>query len=557
VSHTISWNGLNSASLIFGKTFDTNYKLRSLSAGSSKIDAPLGGSPTTNEWDSILTKNGLTEPIKNWKNVLSWGQDTGSTHNRTHTLRGYIFAADGYRYDDTKTEAYTAWRPALEVLNPTALTADGLKAVTLNLNGGSFNSKTDALNIVCAGDSFKAPSATGLTRPTGNNGTKVVWNTTQDGSGTPYAVGAAVPNSVTTLYAQWIPLPPATLGVAYEVAGGTGSRLERSLNTVVTNTNEGITAADKANGNNVTLKLTVAEKTAAGTADSDKIEGVKQGDTVQYYDVTVKKIVTTPEGTSTPTVLTSIPKPVQAVIPVPAAIQGKTSYTVYRIHGGVADKIPNDPAAPEFYTVNPGGTSLTLHVSKFSTYAVITGGKSLTGDVTFGDVNNPKRSDMDVQGKVLEGMFGVYKLDISWGAMKFDYNAQGKVWNPATHVYDIVPGAAGWTKESFEAGNNKITVANHSNGDVWLSYLAKPDAVLAGATMTVRATNSLASIEAKDILLAKVAAENGTAPTVDTFVWLTGEPTSLTSKTYTKAGVITITAEPDTAGGLTPKNTTP
>ncbi|MEG2139035.1 MAG: hypothetical protein RRY64_10305, partial [Oscillospiraceae bacterium] len=107
------------------------------------------------------------------------------------------------------------------------------------------------------------------------------------------------------------------------------------------------------------------------------------------------------------TTLTSIPMPVRAIIPVPADIQGKTSYTVYRIHGGVADKIPNDPTAPEFYSVNAGGTSLTLNVSKFSTYAVITSNKSLTGDHTFGDATNPKSSAVDVQGKVIEGVFGV------------------------------------------------------------------------------------------------------------------------------------------------------
>ncbi|MEG1578521.1 MAG: hypothetical protein RR336_07135, partial [Oscillospiraceae bacterium] len=94
------------------------------------------------------------------------------------------------------------------------------------------------------------------------------------------------------------------------------------------------------------------------------------------------------------------------------------------------------------------------------------------------------------------------------------------------------------------------------NGDVTLSYTAKLDAVLAGATMTVRSTNSLAGTEAANILLAKVPTETAAAPTVDTFVWLTGEPTNLAglnSKSYTKAGVITITATPDMTSGLTPK----
>ncbi|MEG0090992.1 MAG: hypothetical protein RSA20_04160, partial [Oscillospiraceae bacterium] len=546
ISNQISWDSLNTANLIFGKTFDSNYKLRSLSMGSGAVDVTnLSGSPITNEWDNILRKSGLTDPIKNWSNLLSSGQDTAPDYT-TRVLRGGVSSAAFWRYTNSGYGlGECGFRPALEVLNPTSLGADGMKAITLNLNGGSFDSKTDSLNIVCAGNTFKAPSAAELTRPAGNTDTYFKWNTQANGHGTDYEVGATVPNTVTILYAQWTtppPLPPATLGVVYDVVNstGSGSQLEGSLNHVVTDPTAGITAGDKADGNNVSLKLTVAEKIAESTPDSEKIEGVKQGDSVQYYDVKVEKTVTTPDGTPTTTTLTSIPKPVQAIIPVPTAIQGKTSYTVYRVHGGVTEKIPNDPTATEFYSVNSDGTSLTLHVSNFSTYAVITGNKTLTGDHTFGDATNPKSSAVDVQGKVIESILGIYKLDISWGAMKFDYKGQDMVWNPDTHSYTPSGGTKGWTNESFEAGNNKITVANHSNGDVMLSYIAKPDAVLAGTTMTVRATNSLAGVLAENLPLAKVPSETGAAPTIDAFVWLTGDPTSvagLNGKTYTKAGV--------------------
>ncbi|MEG2139036.1 MAG: hypothetical protein RRY64_10310, partial [Oscillospiraceae bacterium] len=93
------------------------------------------------------------------------------------------------------------------------------------------------------------------------------------------------------------------------------------------------------------------------------------------------------------------------------------------------------------------------------------------------------------------------------GAMKFDYNAQGMVWDPVTHAYKAGAVAKGWISQCFEGGNNKITVANHSNGDVTLSYTATADPILAGATMTVRANNSLASVEAVNLLLGKVPAE--------------------------------------------------
>ena len=77
VSHTVSWDDLNKASLIFGKTFDTNYKLRSLSVGSSRTGSASDGSdyvgqPNTNEWDQILDKS--SDYIKHWSNIYSWGQ---------------------------------------------------------------------------------------------------------------------------------------------------------------------------------------------------------------------------------------------------------------------------------------------------------------------------------------------------------------------------------------------------------------------------------------------------------------------------------------------------
>lgn len=58
IGKSISWSSLNTNGLIFGKNFDTNYKLRSLSAGSSKFGYASDGSdhigqPNTNEWDQI------------------------------------------------------------------------------------------------------------------------------------------------------------------------------------------------------------------------------------------------------------------------------------------------------------------------------------------------------------------------------------------------------------------------------------------------------------------------------------------------------------------------
>ncbi len=234
VSHTISWNelvGLNQdgtgsiseENLVFGKTFDTHYKLRSLSGGNnwkedSGMFAYLGGTPTTNEWDQLLAKSTLTDPIKNWEGLFTWMQDTTSfsySSETSRTNRGGVSADNWFLEMSTIYGNYLGWRPALEVLNPGTLGANGLKPVNLDLNGGSFVSQRDNngnatdtvtdLNIVCAGDSFTATSDVGLTRPAGNTDSYFKWNTVADGSGDSYDVGDNIPNTVTTLYAQWTP----------------------------------------------------------------------------------------------------------------------------------------------------------------------------------------------------------------------------------------------------------------------------------------------------------------------------------------------------------------
>ena len=210
IGTSVSWDSLNTAKLIFGKTFDTNYTLRSLSAGSNFTgSAPYGsdhiGQPNTNEWDQILDKSGsvsnTTGWIKNWNGNSTWGQDTptlGSFFNRAY--RGSHSARFWYNLDASfNSYPQLGFRPALEVLEPDTLTPDGLKAVMLNLNGGSLKGSTANINIICAGESFTAPSGEGLTAPSGK--TFGGWKDTN--STTPYAVGVTVPNTVTGLIAQW------------------------------------------------------------------------------------------------------------------------------------------------------------------------------------------------------------------------------------------------------------------------------------------------------------------------------------------------------------------
>lgn len=57
----------------------------------------------------------------------------------------------------------------------------------------------------------------------------------------------------------------------------------------------------------------------------------------------------------------------------------------------------------------------------------------------------------------------VYKVDISWGSMEFNYTDGNQgTWNPETHTYDGVTSG----KWSCEKDANKITVVNHSNDSI-------------------------------------------------------------------------------------------
>ncbi|WP_148228152.1 S-layer homology domain-containing protein [Syntrophobotulus glycolicus] len=217
IGNNISWDTLSTNGLIFGKTFDGNYKLRALSAGSSEVDSK--GSPATNEWDQILDKANSTDNttgwIKNWSAQYSWGQDTSETVSLYRAMRGFS-GARTWSFN-MSTDPNYAFRPALEVLEPDTLGDDGLKAVTLNLNGGTLKGDTANIKIICAGNSFKAPSGEGLTAPEGKTFTN--WKDTN--STTTYAAGVAVPKTVTGLTAQWevsiteIPVPTANTGLKW------------------------------------------------------------------------------------------------------------------------------------------------------------------------------------------------------------------------------------------------------------------------------------------------------------------------------------------------------
>ena len=212
VTHTVSWYTLKTAGLIFGRRYtggSVDYTLRAPSEGSYRTGSgdPERGTPQSNEWDMMLGKN--EDYIKNWNYMGSWGQDTSSKYSDHCATRGYNSARYWYYPTPFTQSEPLGFRPVLEVLNADTLGSDGLKAVTLDLNGGKLGGSADDIQIIVKnGAAFTAPASDGLTAPTEYNATGFKW---QDSDGNLYAPGDSVPAGVTTLTAQWTDTYTVTL----------------------------------------------------------------------------------------------------------------------------------------------------------------------------------------------------------------------------------------------------------------------------------------------------------------------------------------------------------
>ena len=216
VTHTVYWNDLNNASMIFGKDYaagGVDYTLRAPSVGSNATGSneSLRGTPLSNEWDRILDKD--SRYIKNWSEMSSWGQDTLRSNASFRTIRGAHSARSWSNRTTTYSHLDVGFRPVLEVLNPDALGSNGLKVVTLDLGGGKLgNSSEDIQIIVKNGGAFTAPASDGLTRPNGNTEKYFKW---LGSDGNLYAPDESVPANVTKLTALFHEQFDLTLGGRY------------------------------------------------------------------------------------------------------------------------------------------------------------------------------------------------------------------------------------------------------------------------------------------------------------------------------------------------------
>ena len=200
----VSWNALNDAGVIFGTACSVGgvrYTLRSLTAGSA------GNTPANNEYTALETKN---SSFLQSGAPFVWAQDTASSSG---DLRRAFRAGGDTQEADPGSAAY-AYRPVLEV--PADLPGDGMRPITLELNGGSLNGSTDNIQIVVRlGGSYTAPASEGLTAPEGQR--LAGWYDGQQLC----RPGETVSTSTRILSARWEPI---TYSVTYAPGtSGTGS----------------------------------------------------------------------------------------------------------------------------------------------------------------------------------------------------------------------------------------------------------------------------------------------------------------------------------------------
>ena len=215
VTFNVDWNQLNEKQMIFGTpytSYGVNYTMRAPSAGSQsnnnngKDDSSTRGIPKSNEWDAILDKanqdwkDNTSGYIKNWSRKYSFGQDNHADAS-IRAVRGFDSARYWRSYYASYSFLFVGFRPVLEILNADTLDSDGLKVVTLDLNGGKLGGSSDAIHIIVKnGSAFTAPASNGLTRPAGNTGSYFMW---LGSDGKLYAPGDSVPADVTNLTAQF------------------------------------------------------------------------------------------------------------------------------------------------------------------------------------------------------------------------------------------------------------------------------------------------------------------------------------------------------------------
>lgn len=169
----VTWDNLNAQGLVNGKeiTIDgQRYKIRLLSGGTnyrSVTDPYSGGTPTTNEWDRIITNessfaglpkptstdldksldssdyNGVHNNIWHWYDMYSWCQEVYSGGSDHRVVRGRNSAHSFSHSTSSNISGIRGWRPVLEVPN-------SIPTISINDEelGGQLSSISKTYNVI-------------------------------------------------------------------------------------------------------------------------------------------------------------------------------------------------------------------------------------------------------------------------------------------------------------------------------------------------------------------------------------------------------------------------
>ncbi|MEG0485923.1 MAG: hypothetical protein RR576_10800 [Oscillospiraceae bacterium] len=126
------------------------------------------------------------------------------------------------------------------------------------------------------------------------------------------------------------------------------------------------------------------------------------------------------------------------------------------------------PGSPDY---TPGGNTQAAGQSYNKaeiTSADGTKWETLNDDDAIAKASDLTGADINVWAKVTDNGTKIYKVDLAWGAMKFEYDSGSGKWDTTTHTYKTTGGGtAAWTIANYLDGiNNKVVVTNHSNNAV-------------------------------------------------------------------------------------------
>lgn len=151
-------------------------------------------------------------------------------------------------------------------------------------------------------------------------------------------------------------------------------------------------------GGSVEIKLTVTKTDENETSTEIKQELPANTKVGVRLELDVHKTVTPNGGNSTVTRIENTDVLLETIIRLPAALQGKDSYTVYRLHGAAVQELTAKRNTDgEYIEVSPDKTAITIHAKLYSEYVIAyqergetggSGGNGGNGGNTGGNTGN-------------------------------------------------------------------------------------------------------------------------------------------------------------------------